>query len=102
MAESPLPNLWTSATNFENADKNEKTDVVEHPEVFDHVGLLVNEPPRPGRVALQLVIRRIQHKSLAEPVEISPSLHSLLLYGSEHVKQVGILLARSIMGILDR
>jgi len=22
-----------------------KTDVVEHPEVFDHVGLLVNEPP---------------------------------------------------------
>jgi hypothetical protein len=22
-----------------------KADVVEHPEVFDHVGLLVNEPP---------------------------------------------------------
>jgi hypothetical protein len=22
-----------------------KTDVVEHPQVFDHVGLLVNEPP---------------------------------------------------------
>jgi hypothetical protein len=22
-----------------------KTDVVEHPKVFDHVGLLVNEPP---------------------------------------------------------
>jgi hypothetical protein len=25
--------------------KPKKTDVVEHPEVFDHVGLLVNEPP---------------------------------------------------------
>jgi hypothetical protein len=25
-----------------------KADVVEHPEVFDHVGLLVNEPPDPA------------------------------------------------------
>jgi hypothetical protein len=25
-----------------------KTDVVEHPEVFDHVGLLVNGPPDTG------------------------------------------------------
>ena len=25
--------------------KAKKNDVVEHPEVFDHVGLLVNEPP---------------------------------------------------------
>jgi len=25
--------------------ETEKADVVEHPEVFDHVGLLVNEPP---------------------------------------------------------
>jgi len=34
-----------------------KADVAEHPEVFDHVGLLVNEPPGTGRVALHLVIR---------------------------------------------
>jgi len=27
------------------APKAKKTDVVEHPQVFDHVGLLVNEPP---------------------------------------------------------
>jgi hypothetical protein len=28
------------------ADKrNNKADVVEHPEVFDHVGILVNRPP---------------------------------------------------------
>jgi hypothetical protein len=27
------------------ADKNKKTDVAEHPKAFDHVGLLVNEPP---------------------------------------------------------
>ena len=25
--------------------QTEKADVVEHPEVFHHVGLLVNEPP---------------------------------------------------------
>jgi hypothetical protein len=25
--------------------ESKKTDVVEHPELFDHVGLLVNEPP---------------------------------------------------------
>jgi hypothetical protein len=25
--------------------RNKKADVVEHPEVFDHDGLLVNEPP---------------------------------------------------------
>jgi hypothetical protein len=27
---------------------NKKTDVAEHPEVFDHVGLLVNELPGPA------------------------------------------------------
>ena len=26
-------------------ERNKKADVAEHPEVFDHVGLLVNEPP---------------------------------------------------------
>jgi len=26
-------------------DRDKKTDVVEHPQVFDHVGLLVNWPP---------------------------------------------------------
>ena len=25
--------------------RHKKTDVAEHPEVFDHVGLLANEPP---------------------------------------------------------
>jgi hypothetical protein len=32
---SPLP----------NATETKKADVAEHPEVFDHVGLLVDEPP---------------------------------------------------------
>ena len=35
------------------ADKNKKTDVVEDPEVFDHVGLLINEPP--GRTGLLFI-----------------------------------------------
>jgi hypothetical protein len=41
----------------------EKADVVEHPEVFHHVGLLTNEPPGPnqtGWVALYLVVRRLK------------------------------------------
>ena len=28
--------------------ENKKADVAEHPEVFDHVGLLVNEPSATG------------------------------------------------------
>jgi hypothetical protein len=30
--------------NFRAFIKTKKADVAEHPEVFDHVGLLVNEP----------------------------------------------------------
>jgi hypothetical protein len=41
-----------------------KADVVEYPQVFDHVGLLVNGPPGVGRDALHLVIRRIKWKDL--------------------------------------
>ena len=33
--------------------RNKKADVVKHPEVFDHVGLLVNEPP--GQAGLPFV-----------------------------------------------
>jgi hypothetical protein len=30
---------------FDVLGDQKKADVAEHPEVFDHVGLLVNEPP---------------------------------------------------------
>jgi hypothetical protein len=33
--------------------KNKKADVAEHPKVFDHVGLLFNEPP--GKAGLFFV-----------------------------------------------
>ena len=33
--------------------KAKKADVAEHPEVFDHVGLLVNEPP--GKIGLLFI-----------------------------------------------
>jgi len=29
-------------------NENKKADVAEHPKVFDHVGLLFNEPPAMG------------------------------------------------------
>jgi hypothetical protein len=32
---------------------NKKADVVEHPEAFDHVGLLFNRPP--GRAGLPFI-----------------------------------------------
>jgi hypothetical protein len=37
----------------------QKNDVAEYPEVFDHVGLLINEFPL-KRVAHQLVVRRLE------------------------------------------
>ena len=33
--------------------KTKKTDVVQHPKAFDHIGLLFNEPP--GRAGLFFV-----------------------------------------------
>jgi hypothetical protein len=40
-------NLHLSQRNCSSlfATGNKKAEVVEHPEVFDHVGLLINEPP---------------------------------------------------------
>ena len=37
--------------------ETKKADVAEHREVFNHVGLLFNEPPGTGRAALYIVIR---------------------------------------------
>ena len=45
------------------ATHSKKADVAEHPEVFHHVGLLVNGPSGRSRVALQLVIRQITASS---------------------------------------
>jgi hypothetical protein len=39
----PIANAWGEA-------KTKKADVVEYPQAFDHIGLLVNEPP--GRTGL--------------------------------------------------
>jgi hypothetical protein len=37
----------------EKEKETKKADVAEHPEVFDHVGLLINEPP--GTAGLPLI-----------------------------------------------
>jgi hypothetical protein len=36
--------------------------------VFDHAGLLVNEPPGQCRIALHLVVRRLLHAYLSKPI----------------------------------
>src|ERR1700733_6602823 len=40
------------------ASETKKADVAEHPQVFDHVGLLIDGPPGLSRVAPHLVLRR--------------------------------------------
>jgi hypothetical protein len=52
-----------------------KADAVEHGEVFDRVGLLVNEPPGNGRVALHLVIR-LQARQFYEAGYVNAQLGS--------------------------
>ena len=47
---------------FADTTGKKKADVVEYPEEFDHVGLLVNRPPGHSRVALSLVVRRLRFK----------------------------------------
>ena len=37
--------IETTARRLTQKQNHKKSDVAEHPEVFDHVGLLVNEPP---------------------------------------------------------
>jgi hypothetical protein len=56
-----------------------KADVEEHPQVFHHVGLLFNKPPdlspnSTGRVALYLVIRRLQFINEAERSSVHDTL----------------------------
>ncbi len=46
--------------------RQQKTDADEHAEVFDHIGLLVNDRP-PLRAVLHFVIRRLRVKPRATP-----------------------------------
>src|SRR6185503_15002328 len=50
--------------------RTKKADVAEHPKVFDHVGLLVNQPPGINRAAVVLVVRR--HWEAALPTRPQP------------------------------
>src|SRR5271165_5876792 len=54
----------------------EKADVAEHPQGFDHVGLLVNEPPGPAGL---LFIQSSDDTSSMVPLEPSISARHLFL-----------------------
>ncbi|MGB0070621.1 MAG: hypothetical protein WBQ11_21570 [Isosphaeraceae bacterium] len=41
-----------TATAQRHRKQNKKADVVDHPEVFDYVGMLVNKPPGPAGLPL--------------------------------------------------
>ena len=41
-----------TATARRHRKQNKKADVVDHPEVFDYVGMLVNKPPGPAGLPL--------------------------------------------------
>jgi hypothetical protein len=62
---------------FLHSQERKKADMAEHAKVFHHVGLLVNEPPGMGRVALYLVIRQ-KHWKVA--IRRATTLPSLSLY----------------------
>ena len=65
-------------------DGEKKADAAEHPLVFDHVGLLANEPLGTGRVALHLVVRRLRTNNAIAVIEISLRV---LFYGPDRRKQ---------------
>jgi hypothetical protein len=44
---------FRSRASHEQSPSNKKTDMVEHPQVFDHAGLLFNAPP--GLAELRLI-----------------------------------------------
>ena len=58
--------------------RKKKADVAEHPQVFGHVGLLVNEPPGLSRVALYLVVRQLRFNFSPEPNGSPPELRHRL------------------------
>lgn len=55
-----------------------KADVVDYPTVFNHVGLLVNEPSRHRRVAIHVVIRGLRLVYLLELSEGLLALYSII------------------------
>jgi hypothetical protein len=61
-------------TNVSHCQEQKKAAVVQHPQVFDHVGLLANEPPGHGRVALHQVIQHVRGKGAPPCAAIPPLL----------------------------
>ena len=48
------------AVDSKSRKRDKKADVMEHPEAFDHTGLLAEQSYRSGQAVLHLVVRRIQ------------------------------------------
>src|ERR1700738_4313578 len=71
------------------ADGQKKADVMEHPRVFHHVGLLVNEPPSNGQAALYVVIRRPAIASAAPCPQLPSTPLTAILYSAGPRTQAG-------------
>lgn len=59
--------------------ETKKADVVEHPKVLHRVGLLANEPPGTGRIALYLVVRNFDQSQDTVTTPDSRGLRSQFL-----------------------
>jgi len=57
VCERVLPTRFVPGRCMRQIMNSKKNDVAEHPAVFSHVGILVNEPPGPSRIARYLVIQ---------------------------------------------
>ena len=63
------------AKSVRSEQECKKTDVAERPKAFHHVGLLVNEPPGPSRVALYYSHPKTSLKILIGAPEVPQGLH---------------------------
>ena len=68
-----------------SSPRTKKADVAQHPKVLSHVGLLVNEPPGQGRIALYLVTQQRTLRGTDGHAAALPRLHAL--YGQDEGKQ---------------
>jgi hypothetical protein len=78
--------MWGLMRPSRKSHGPKKADVAEHLEVFDHVGLLFNEPPGIHRAALHLVIRRLRSNILfvaAVNVQKLPNTPIIVRFGPD-------------------
>ncbi len=91
MLPAVSPCRYRGCTKFGNLLGGKKTGVVQHPEVFDHAGLLVNGPPgKPGCPSSSRPTTSV-HVSLGFVCSLTQANHSTVIVLSPSIRSKGIL-----------